>query len=62
MVVRVSSDAIENCGAADLGTQASKPFKSVPIKGLVGKPSPQEAPSNLAVLGRDILPSAVLAC
>jgi len=61
MVERVSSDAIENYGVVDLGTQASEPFKSVPIKGLVEKPSPQEAPSNLAVLGRYILPSGVLA-
>jgi UTP--glucose-1-phosphate uridylyltransferase len=29
MVERVSSDAIENYGVADLGTQASEPFKSV---------------------------------
>jgi UTP--glucose-1-phosphate uridylyltransferase len=40
--------------------QASEPFKSVPIKGLVEKPSPKDAPSNLAVLGRYVLPSAVL--
>ena len=60
MVERVDSEAIEYYGVADLGTQASKPFKSVPIKGLVEKPSPEEAPSNLAVLGRYILPSAVL--
>jgi UTP--glucose-1-phosphate uridylyltransferase len=60
MVERVSSDAIENYDVADLGTQASEPFKSVPIKGLVEKPSPKEAPSNLAVLGRYILPSSVL--
>ena len=30
------------------------------MKGLVEKPSPEEAPSNLAVLGRYILPSKVL--
>ena len=60
MVERVDSEAIEYYGVADLGTQASKPFKSVPIKGLVEKPSPEEAPSNLAVLGRYILPSAEL--
>jgi UTP--glucose-1-phosphate uridylyltransferase len=60
MVERVDSEAIENYGVADLGTQASEPFKSVPIKGLVEKPSPAEAPSNLAVLGRYILPPGVL--
>jgi UTP--glucose-1-phosphate uridylyltransferase len=51
IVERVSSDAIENYGVADLGTQASEPFKSVPIKGLVEKHSPKDALSNLAVLG-----------
>jgi UTP--glucose-1-phosphate uridylyltransferase len=60
MVERVSSDAIENYGVADLGTQANEPFKSVLIKGLVEKPSPKDAPSNLAVLGRYILPCVVL--
>jgi UTP--glucose-1-phosphate uridylyltransferase len=60
MVERVSSDAIENYGVADLGTEASEPFKSVPVKVLVEKPSPKDAPSNLSVLGRYILPSRVL--
>ena len=60
MVERVDSEAIENYGVADLGTQLSEPFKSVPIKGLVEKPTSEEAPSNLAVLGRYILPCAVL--
>jgi UTP--glucose-1-phosphate uridylyltransferase len=60
MVERVSSDAIENYGVAGLGTLASELFKSVPVKGLVEKPSSKDAPSNLAVLGRYILPSAVL--
>jgi len=60
MVERVDSEAIENYGVADLGDQASEPFKSIPLKGLVEKPSPEDAPSNLAVLGRYILPSKVL--
>jgi UTP--glucose-1-phosphate uridylyltransferase len=60
MVERVSSDAIENYGVADLGTQESEAFKSVPLKGLVEKPSPKDAPSSLAVLGRYILPYTVL--
>ena len=60
MVEHVDSEAIENYGVADLGGQASKPFKSVPLKGLVEKPSPEDAPSNLVVLGRYILPSKVL--
>jgi UTP--glucose-1-phosphate uridylyltransferase len=60
MVERVDSEAIENYGVADLNGEASEPFRSVPLKGLVEKPSPEEAPSNLAVLGRYILPSKVL--
>jgi UTP--glucose-1-phosphate uridylyltransferase len=60
MVERVSSEAIENYGVADLNGEASEPFKSVALKGLVEKPSPEDAPSNLAVLGRYILPSKVL--
>jgi UTP--glucose-1-phosphate uridylyltransferase len=60
MVRRVSSGAIENYGLADLGSQASEPFESVPIKGLAEKPSPKDASSNLAMLGRYILPSTVL--
>ena len=60
MVERVDAKAIQNYGVADLGTQLSEPFNSVPIKGLVEKPTPEEAPSNLAVLGRYILPSCVL--
>ena len=60
MVERVDSDMIENYGVADLDGAVSKPFDSVSLKGLVEKPSPDEAPSNLAVLGRYILPSKVL--
>ncbi|MDA9282300.1 UTP--glucose-1-phosphate uridylyltransferase [Pseudomonadales bacterium] len=60
MVERVDSEAIENYGVADLNGATSEPFKSIPLKGLVEKPSPEDAPSNLAVLGRYILPSKVL--
>jgi UTP--glucose-1-phosphate uridylyltransferase len=60
MVERVGLDAIDNYGVADLNGAASEPFKSVPLKGLVEKPAPKDAPSNLAVLGRYILPSAVM--
>ena len=60
MVERVSSEAIENYGVADLGGAASGTFKSVALRGLVEKPSSKDAPSNLAVLGRYILPFKVL--
>jgi len=61
MVERVGSDTIENYGVADLGGASSEPFKSIPLKGLVEKPVQKDAPSNLAVLGRYILPYKVLA-
>ena len=57
---RVDSEANENYGVADLNGEASEPFNSIPLKGLVEKPSPKDAPSNLAVLGQYILPSKVL--
>lgn len=60
MVESVDADMIENYGVADLGGRDSSPFESIPLKGLVEKPSPEEAPSNLAVLGRYALPSKVL--
>ena len=60
MVERVDSDMIENYGVADLGGAVSEAFDSIALKGLVEKPSSEEAPSNLAVLGRYILPSRVL--
>ena len=60
MVESVGPDVVENYGIADLGDEARKPFRSIKLKGLVEKPSLAEAPSNLAVLGRYILPNSVL--
>lgn len=60
MVERVDSDMIDNYGVVDLGGKDSSPFYSIPLKGLVEKPSSEEAPSNLAVLGRYVLPAQVL--
>jgi len=60
MVERVGLDVIENYGVADLGHELSQPFKSIELQGLVEKPSPESTPSNLALIGRYILPSRVL--
>jgi UTP--glucose-1-phosphate uridylyltransferase len=60
MVERVNSEVVESYGIADLGDLMLEPFKSVALKGLVEKPSPDHAPSNLAVLGRYVLPHKVL--
>jgi len=60
MVEPVASERVESYGIADLGDEATEPFKSVALRGLVEKPLPGDAPSNLAVLGRYVLPSSVL--
>ncbi len=60
MVERVQPDAVESYGIADLNGELAEPFKSQPVNGLVEKPSLKDAPSNLAVLGRYVLPSRVL--
>ena len=60
MLERVEPELVESYGIADLGDVALEPFKSVALKGLVEKPSSDHAPSNLAVLGRYVLPSKVL--
>ena len=60
MVERVNPEVVESYGIADLGGVRLEPFKSVALKGLVEKPSPDHAPSNLAVLGRYVLPPKVL--
>ena len=60
MVEPVESERVESYGIADLGEEATEPFKSVKLRGLVEKPSPAAAPSNLAVLGRYVLPNSVL--
>ncbi len=60
MVEQVNSERIANYGIADLGEMESKPFVSIPLRALVEKPVLEEAPSNLAILGRYILPSKIL--
>ena len=60
MVECVEPDAVENYGIADLNAELAEPFKSIKLKGLVEKPSPEDAPSNLAVLGRYVLPNSIL--
>ena len=60
MVETVEPDRVENYGIADLGDETTESFKSVKLKGLVEKPSPADAPSKLAVLGRYVLPNSIL--
>ena len=60
MVERVAEAVVENYGVVDIGGHIATPFSSVKINKLVEKPSFKDAPSDLAVLGRYILPPAVL--
>jgi len=60
MVECVGAETVENYGIADLNGELTQTFESVAIKGLVEKPVKEYAPSNLAVLGRYILPYKVL--
>ena len=60
MVERVNFEKVENYGIVDLGGEKSQLFKSMSLKGIVEKPSLEATPSNLAVLGRYILPPEIL--
>ena len=60
MVERVAENAVENYGVVDIGGCIATPFSSIKINKLVEKPSVKDAPSDLAVLGRYILPPSVL--
>lgn len=60
MVEQVAQQDVEQYGIADVNGNQLAPFASSPVKQLVEKPSPEEAPSNLAVLGRYLLPAEVM--
>ncbi|MEQ9564427.1 MAG: UTP--glucose-1-phosphate uridylyltransferase GalU, partial [Pseudomonadales bacterium] len=60
MVEAVPDDKVQMYGIADCNGKNPEPFESVPIKGMVEKPSAKEAPSNLAMVGRYILPAQTM--
>jgi UTP--glucose-1-phosphate uridylyltransferase len=55
MVEQVDFNSIEKYGIVEPCVEKINIFETIPLKGLIEKPSPQVAPSNLAVLGRYIL-------
>jgi UTP--glucose-1-phosphate uridylyltransferase len=55
MVEAVAQNQVSNYGVVDLQGQKIKPGQSKPIKAIVEKPKQEEAPSNLAVVGRYVL-------
>jgi len=60
MVGEVPINKVDSYGIADCHGVIPDAGKSTAIKGLVEKPSQQEAPSNLAVIGRYILPAQTM--
>lgn len=61
MVARVDVETVQNYGIADLGGVEPALFDSQRLIGLVEKPLPEQAMSDLAVVGRYVLPPEVLA-
>ena len=60
MVEQVDYTNVEKYGIIDIGGGNINLLKSTPITSIIEKPSLQNAPSNLAVCGRYILPPEVL--
>lgn len=58
MVEAVPEQDVDQYGIADL-QEAPEPGQSRPMTGLVEKPSPDQAPSNLSVVGRYVLPPEI---
>ena len=55
MVEQVDFNSTEKYGIVDPCVKDISTFESIPLRGLIEKPSPEDAPSNLALLGRYIL-------
>lgn len=55
LVEPVAQEQVDQFGIVDIGSQTLAQGKSAPINDMVEKPSTQEAPSNLAVVGRYVL-------
>jgi UTP--glucose-1-phosphate uridylyltransferase len=60
MVGEVPIEKVSQYGVVDCEGVVPSLGESVPIKGMVEKPELKSAPSNLAVIGRYILPSRVM--
>ena len=59
MVESIDFDDIEKYGIIDISRKNINEFEAIPIKEIIEKPKPKNAPSNLAVLGRYILPPQI---
>lgn len=59
MLEQVPKALVNQYGIADLGGVQLHPGEQTPIKQLVEKPAVDQAPSNLAVVGRYVFPAAL---
>ncbi|MCV6587963.1 MAG: UTP--glucose-1-phosphate uridylyltransferase GalU [Marinobacterium sp.] len=60
MVEAVPQDRVGSYGIVDCRGEIPASGQSVPLMAMVEKPAPDEAPSNLAITGRYILPGRVM--
>ncbi|ACJ28425.1 UTP--glucose-1-phosphate uridylyltransferase, bacterial and archaeal type [Shewanella piezotolerans WP3] len=59
MVEGVPHDQVDQYGIADINGEELQPGESLPLSQLVEKPAVEEAPSNLGVVGRYVLPADI---
>ena len=59
MVEGVPHDLVDQYGIADINGEKLQPGESLPLSQLVEKPAVDEAPSNLGVVGRYVLPADI---
>lgn len=60
MVEQVAADQVSSYGIVDIAGQVIAAGESLLLSGIVEKPTVDEAPSSLAVVGRYILPARIL--
>jgi UTP--glucose-1-phosphate uridylyltransferase len=60
MVEAVPQDQVERYGIVDCGGAAVAAGGGARVQGMIEKPAREEAPSNLAIVGRYILPARVM--
>jgi UTP--glucose-1-phosphate uridylyltransferase len=59
LVEAVAQQDVDKYGIVDISGADIKPGESTPISTIVEKPAIKEAPSNLAVVGRYVLPASI---
>ncbi|HAV68185.1 MAG TPA: UTP--glucose-1-phosphate uridylyltransferase, partial [Alcanivorax sp.] len=60
MVEAVPDDRVDQYGIAELDGPSPAPGASAPMRAVVEKPKPADAPSNLSVVGRYVLPAGIM--